>query len=416
MKTRNENELENNRIHIHQSESEVGQFKKKEEKHHKKMPYLLILFFVWIIIFFGSVFLVVSYDKWEFSLAWELKYASLNIQNFYQFVLGNGGSNGIDVKVYQYLVVAIVGAALSACGAAFQGGFRNILAGPSSMGVMSGGSLGLTVYLFLFGSASSAVVVTTADSKYMAAYNAMTIWQRYQEQFAILLGCFGAVLLVTGIAYFVGKGKMSASAMIISGMVLSSVIGNITMLYQYYMIMKDPSDQRIQQIRDVMMGSFDNASSLPVLAMMGIPLIICIALLALMSGKLNLLSFGTEEAVAMGLNVTLYRNLMILLNTIITAVVVAFCGHVGFIGFMVPLIARKIAGPDLRKLIPTAILTGAILLTVIFDVAYFLTLTGSMNLITSSIGCILMAIILVKRGGRKNAFEQRRGPAGMGFR
>lgn len=373
----------------------------------------MILLLIWIGLFFFSLFFVVSYNQWDFSLAYELKYASLNIEYFYNFVMGLGNVSGMDIRFYQYLGVALTGAALAACGAVFQGAFKNVLAGPSTMGVMAGGTLGCTVYLLLFCESETISYVTQAD---MESYYAMSIWGRYQQQFCVLIGCFAGVILVMTLSRIAGKGQMSSKAMLLCGMVFSSVVSNLNMLVQYYMLAQNPDDTRIEAIRDMMLGNFNNITNGTVLALLGIPILLCLIVLLLISGKLNILSFGMEEAQTMGMSVSLYQNIVIVVGTVLTAVVVAFCGRIGFVGFMVPMITRRVAGPDLRRLIPASILVGAIFLTVIFDVAYFFGMTDSMNVITSALGCVVMVTVLLRKGGEKNAADQRPGPAGMGFR
>lgn len=390
---------ENSRIHIHQTESEVTLYQKQEKKHEKKVPFVLLLLLIWVGLFFSSLFFTVSYRQFDFSIAWVLKYVTLNMGNFYHFVMGNGAADGMDARFYQYLVIALAGAALAACGVIFQGAFKNLLAGPSSMGVMAGGTLGCTIYLCFFSASTGEAVVYDAAER-AEAYMESGILHRYAPQLSVLLGCLGGVLFVMAVATMAGRGgKLSSSAMVVSGSVFSAIVGNITMLAQYWMLLQDPEDTRVEAIRNMMMGNFNLVGRPEVLAMMGIPIGCCLICLIALRGRLNLLSFGDEEAASMGLNAPLYRNLVVAIGTILTASVVAFCGHVGFLGFMVPLIGRKIAGPDLRQLIPVSLPLGAILLTIIFDVSYFIGLSDSLNVVTSAIGCVVMAIILVTKKG-----------------
>jgi iron complex transport system permease protein len=414
MKKQKENGIEQNRIHIHQNQDEVFEYRKKEAKHSKNLSVLMILLCIWVGVFFLSLFFALAYQQWDFSIAWVMKYASLNIENFYHFVVGDGFANGMDGRFYMYINIALVGAALAACGAVFQGSMRNVLVGPSTMGVQAGGSLGCLIYVLLFVEDTTEVVFTQTD---MEAYYAMSLWERYMQQFFVLIGCFASVALVLFIATVAGKGKVSASAMLISGMVFSSVVSNISMVIQYYMIVKNPDDTRIETIKDMMMGNFSDLGYLAVIGMMGIPIIICLLFLICISGKLNLLSMGDDEATMLGINVPFYRNTMIIVGTLLTAFVTAFCGRVGFVGFMVPMVTRKIAGPNMKLLLPASMLVGAILLTIIYDVAYFFGLTESMNVITSSIGCIVMTVTLIrgKKGGGRYANKQTAGFRGMGM-
>ena len=101
----------------------------------------------------------------------------------------------------------------------------------------------------------------------------------------------------------------------------------------------------------------------------------------------------------MGVNIYGLRIGMIVIGTILTAVVVAFCGHIGFLGFMIPLVGRKLVGPNMEKLLPASMLIGAILLTIVFDIASIAMLTSYLNLFTSCIGGIVLLVTLLTKGG-----------------
>ena len=110
---------------------------------------------------------------------------------------------------------------------------------------------------------------------------------------------------------------------------------------------------------------------------------------------------GEDEAATMGVNVRLYRTALIVVGTIMAAVVYAFCGAIGFVGFIVPQICRRFTGPDFRKLIPMCMFSGGILLILVYDVAVVFGYTQYMNMITSVIGCSMMIYALFAgKGGR----------------
>ena len=200
---------------------------------------------------------------------------------------------------------------------------------------------------------------------------------------------------------------ITASAMILSGTVFSVLTQNLAMLIQYYIIRNDPTDPRIEAARDLMMGTFNHITTWQHVALMAVPIVLCLAVLLAASGRLDLLSLGEEEAASMGLPVQRYRYVMVLLSTVLTATVVAFCGHIGMLGFLVPLIGRKLAGPGMRRQVPVNLLLGAILLMVIFDAAYVAGLTDYLNLFTSSIGSVVMLATLLagKGGGVRGPFQ-----------
>jgi len=215
------------------------------------------------------------------------------------------------------------------------------------------------------------------------------------------LGCFGGIALTVGVATAAGRGRLSASAMIVSGTVFAALSGSVAQLLQYYMIMRNPSDPRIQSIRDLMMGNFNSINGWRPLAMLAIPLIVCLVVLLLLRHRMDLLSLNEEEAASMGSNLRRFRYLLIAVGTVMTAVIVSFCGQIGFLGFMVPLVGRRLAGPGMAGLLPVSMLIGAILLMLVFDAAYIAGMTDYINIFTSGIGgCVLLVALLKKEGGR----------------
>jgi iron complex transport system permease protein len=365
---------------------------------HGKLPLIAKLAIAQFFLFWASLLLIVPYKQWHFTPAWIFECVSTRFQQLYLFLFGENSAMG--ATFWQYVAVMLVGASLAACGAVFQSSLRNVLAGPSTMGVMSGGTLGCLIYLLLL-----------ADNT--AAF-AQHWWGDYLRQGSILAGCFLGVALVMGVSMLAGGGRLSTSAMILSGSVFSTLVQSLSMVIQYYIILKDPTDTRVEEIQDLMMGSFNDVTTGRTILLMAVPIVLCLALLLALRGKLELLGLG-EEAETMGVPVARYRNLTILLGTVLTAVVVAFCGRLGFLGFMIPLVGRKLVGPGLRKLLPVSLLIGSILLTVVFDVAYICGLTDYLNLFTSSIGCTVMLVtLLCRKGGQGNDAFPGRTPARMG--
>lgn len=408
MKRKKTGGVEQNRIHVRQKEdAEVFQFQKKEGRHDKRVSISIILLIVWIGLYFGSIIFQITYygvgTGGTHGLFWRpaavMEHISDMLQRSYAlFILGE--EDAVTLGEYcMFLGIGLAGASLAACGAVFQGTFKNVLAGPSTMGVMSGGSLGAMLYLL----ASYSGLIAASDSL---------------KHFCALAGCFGGVLLVILVATIAGKGKVSSTAMIIAGTVFSGVVSNVLMIVQYYVIALDAwsGANILEELQFLMLGNFLAVRDPKSVAVMGIPILVCLVFLMALRGRLNLLSFGEDEAASMGLNVKLYRNLMIVIGTVMTAMVVSFCGRIGFIGFMVPLLVRKLTGPDLRKLLPVSIIGGTVLLTVIYDVARLAGRADSINMFTSLVGCSVLVVALLRKGGGRNAVEQGPNAPGMGIR
>lgn len=381
------------RIHIRQNDNEISQFQKNNKKHEKSFSWPFVLFFIWLGLFFLSIIAHVYYYRWDFTVAYFVNQISQNITNLYHFILHDAPNSGMNVTVYRLIAVAFTGAALAACGTIFQGSMRNVLASPSTMGTMAGGRLGCIVYVLFSGSLMSLIG------------NSMI--QRYLQQILIFAGCLIGTVFILLISNLFGKGKLSSSKMIISGMIFSGFVSNITMVVQYYLLISDPTGTLTEAIQLIMMGNFFAINSLETLLLMIIPISIVLIVLLVMKNKLNILSLGEDEALSLGLNVYFYRNLIVIAGSILTAIVMSFVGGIGFIGFMVPMITRKLVGADMKKLLPTSILVGAIFLTVVYDISYFIGVSDSMNMVTSAIGTIVMIYTLMKKGGiRRETFER----------
>lgn len=393
-----EKQQSHTRIQLRHSGGEAGAEQRREYPNPPKKSPIAILAIILFFLFWCSLLFIVPYKQWGFSPAFIFETVKRRFEQLFEFLFH--GSSPFGITVYQYLAVILVGAALAACGTIFQGSFRNMLAGPSTMGVMSGGTLGLLIYLLLFSSAHAEVGIYTFDA---AAYSARTFFDVYAQQILTLAGCFAGVGITMGVSLAAGRGRLSASAMIVCGTVFSSLTNSAMSLVRYYMILKDPTDERIEALRDLSMGTFNNITSWQTLVMMAAPILICLAVLLIFRHRLNLLSLREDEAATMGVNIHGLRIVMIVIGTVLTAVVVAFCGHIGFLGFMIPLVGRKLAGPNMEKLLPVSMLIGAILLTVVYDLAYIAMLTSYLNLFTSSIGGIVLLVTLLKKGGSGRA-------------
>lgn len=401
------------RIHLNMAEPQqaLAGEQKRERARHGPLTLTVGLSVLLCLLFLASLLFLMPYNQWQFSLAWFLQSVSEHFASLFRLL--NGQSEpGMAGRIWQLLVVILTGMALASTGAVFQGSFRNVLAGPSTMGVMSGGTLGCTLYLWFFVSPSAVITYTSAGSQ---TYASPDFWALYGQPVCTMIGCFASVFLVMGISQAAGRGRVSAPAMLLAGMTLSTLAGTVSGILRYYMILTDASDVRIEALEDLMMGSLDGTGNAATFFMMAIPVGLCLAALLFLRGRLSLLGLGEDEAQSIGVDYRFYRLLVVGIGTILTGVVTAFCGHIGFLGFMVPLIARRLAGPDLRRMLPVAMLTGAILFLLIFDAAYFCTMTDSLNLFTSCIGCLVMAAVLLRKGERRGEAFQSSTTANMGL-
>jgi iron complex transport system permease protein len=399
-----ENSRGNIEIHI-SSEDRLADYKKNvksRRKFSRSNRALVFLGLGFLAIFFISAALFVTVSKDHVYLSYILELARQKLANFFYFIIGRDAEGGIQFTTYRYLIVSLVGASLAAGGAVYQGAFRNVLASPTTLGVLSGGSLGNIIYVLFF-VGSGTLVLRFSDS--VNLLESSTIFDRNTQQILVLAGCFGAVFLITGLSSVAGKGKVRSSYLILAGIIFSAIISSFTMLVQYYLLLRDPYDARVDIIRNLTMGSFDRAYGLEHLLIIAAFLVPGLLLLLLLSRRMNLLMLGEEEASSMGLNVRAFRRTVIAVNTVMTAVVIAYCGQIGFVGFIVPQAARRIVGPDFRRVLPASMLLGATLLLVVYDLALQTGLTAYMNLFTSTFGSVMMIAAFIKGQGR-TAYEE----------
>lgn len=381
------------------SDSTLGDLRKEQEKHQAVRRGNLAVFIaaiILLVLFLFSITLFVVPVQSGGTLAGLLMLMRAKFDSFLLWVQqGNGGFN---TDVIRYTVIILSGAALAAAGCVFQGSFRNIIASPSTMGVQAGASLGNALYTFFFVSVITETIVIQNET---GEIENMSFLELYRQPLCAIAGALVSVGIVTWIASLLGKGSFSGGNILFAGIVFSSFVGAINTIIEYYFMYKDPDDSRWQALRLFGMGNFEKVMSAEQLGMISAILLPCLLALILISPKLNVIVMGEDEAATMGVNVRLYRTLLIVIGTLMAAVVYAFCGAIGFVGFIVPQICRRFTGPDFRKLLPMCMIVGGILLILVYNIALVFGFALYMNMVTSVIGCGMMIYALFTgRGGR----------------
>lgn len=244
------------------------------------------------------------------------------------------------IRLPRIFLAILVGASLAAAGAAYQGLFKNPMVSPDILGVSSGASVGACLGILL-------------------SFNDLSI-----QVLAFIFG-LGAVLLVLGISTVVGRGTNNLLIMILAGTVISALFTAFTSLIKYLA----DTDTKLPEITFWLMGSFAKTGSWKNVLIMFVAFMVGVGPIMLLRWKINVMSFGEEEAQAMGVNTKRVRMTIILAATLLTASSVALCGIVGWVGLIMPHIARFIVGPNYKYLLPTAILGGATFMLVVDNVA-----------------------------------------------
>lgn len=275
------------------------------------------------------------------------------------------GSLFFDIRLPRILAAVLIGASLSVSGTAFQGMFVNPLVSPGLLGVLAGASFGAALGMVFF--------------KTWVAVQILTF----------LFG-FCAVLIAVGIAKM-HKGN-TILLLVLGGVISAALFTSLLSIIKY---VADPYNQ-LPAITQWLMGGLSLVDGKTLLAT-GVPQVGSIVLIILFSGYLNALSMGDEEARALGIPVEWIRMLLIFLATLMSALTVVVAGMIGWVGLIIPHIARMLVGPDNKILVPASALIGAIYLIVVDDVSRMLfNVEIPIGITTSLIGIPFFAIILRK--------------------
>lgn len=287
------------------------------------------------------------------------------------------GSQSVDPQSYQVIIsirlpriilALLCGAGLAVSGAAFQALFTNPLATPDTLGVAAGASFGAVL--------------------------ALLVWDNllWIQTIALLMG-----LLAVWLTYSISKlrGQATVIMMVLSGIVISSMFQAFISLVKY---LADPED-KLPSITYWLMGSLASITYKSLL--IGAPFIIVgIGLIFALRWKLNVLSLSEDEARSMGVNVKSLRLVIVVAATLITVSAVSMCGQVGWIGLLIPHIARMLLGSNNRSVIPASISLGAAFMLIIDTVARSASAAEiPVSILTATVGAPFFIFLLRRTGG-----------------
>ena len=320
-------------------------------------------------------------------------------------VFFTGNDTMYSTYVFTVIVTLLAGAAMGLSGGVFQGAMKNALASPSTLGVTSGGTIGVIIYAVFVAPNTIGATFQGSITDYSEQVAQMDMFQYVMEMYgsflSSLIGCVAVVFLVMSIALIAGKGKVSNASLVIAGQVFTAAIGVfISWIREYLTIQGDAT--MLSVLQNAQSSTFTGSYNLVSVAVFAVPLIACMVVIVLMAPRLTLLAFNDEEARSMGISTATTRNVMVAICTVMTALVVSFCGAVGFVGFMVPHIARKVIGPDFRFLLPACALLGAAMVCVTFYISELgipWIANGSTGVITSIVGCAAFLVMALKNRG-----------------
>lgn len=273
----------------------------------------------------------------------------------------------LKVRAPRILSAICIGAALSAAGATYQGLFRNPMVSPDLLGATSGACFGACISLLL---------------------NA--------DMMQVQLAAFCCGLLAVSLTYFVStivsRGSNSTLSLVLTGMVVSSMFSAFMTVIKY---VADPNS-KLAEITFWLMGGLTSIGNedLPVLF---IPVVVGLIPIILLRYQLNVLSFGEDEAKSLGINTKTVRLIFIGCSTLVTSAAVAASGMIGWVGLVIPHLARMIVGPDYKTLLPVSLLLGASYLLMIDNISRCLfAIEIPLGVLTALIGAPFFLYLLMR--------------------
>lgn len=275
----------------------------------------------------------------------------------------------LEIRLPRILACVLIGASLAISGAAYQAMFVNPLVSPSILGVLSGAGFGAAVGMFFK-------------------------FNEYLIQLSTFSFGFLAVAAALGVSALYSRSG-SVIVLVLGGVISGSLFTSLLSLLKYA---ADPNDA-LPAITYFLMGSLGFASK-SFIQISILPMCAGILLLALSGKYLNALSLGEEEAKSLGINTTRVKIFIILVATFVSALSVTIAGIIGWIGLIVPHIARFIFGADNRAVLASSAMIGAIFLLFCDSFSRLIfTFEIPIGIVTSLFG-IPMFIIVLRRAKR----------------
>ena len=277
----------------------------------------------------------------------------------------------VETRLPMALTAALAGAALAVAGLLLQTTFDNPLAGPSILGVSTGSSLGVAVVMLAMGG-----VVSEALTSY----------------FSILLGAIAGAAVVMMILLFFSSIVKSTAMLLIIGIMVGYLTSSAISLLNFF-----STQEGVHSFVIWGMGNFTGVT-LDRLPLFSILILVSLGLSFMLVKPLNALLLGARYAENLGVSIKSTRNKLLLLSGILTAVVTAFCGPIGFLGLVVPHIARlALRSSNHTVLLPATALAGAVIALLCNLISVLPSSVIPINAITPIIGVPIIIYVIINR-------------------
>ena len=299
----------------------------KKEKRHQSLPILLgivLLTAMFVAAGIGVIPIPIKTILQSVGQKFGL-FRDMQIADYYQVTLW-------QLRIPRIVMSVLAGASLAVCGGVFQSIFRNPVCDPYILGISSGASLGAAI-AFILG--------------WDAALFGITL--------PALVTALLTLLLILGIARI--KGKHNTNTLLLIGIALNFFISAVITLLVVV------NQKEMHKIYFWTMGSLTHVSWLEIAWLLPI-MIICIGILFYYAKAMNIMQVGTETAQTLGIDTQKTTYIVLVTSSVLISVVVSFCGSIGFIGLIMPHVARLLFGSNNRRLFTYSLFFGAFFLLI----------------------------------------------------
>lgn len=281
------------------------------------------------------------------------------------------------IRLPRVLLGGIVGAGLAIAGAVIQSLVRNSLADPYLLGISSGACAG-AVFVILFASRLFEITLSGMFEVSLLAF--------VGAAFAFVL-----VFLVAG-----RGGGLSPVRMVLAGLAVSYIFIALTN-FMVYLTQHNGAESAMFWMMGGLGGARWNRLGIPLAVTLA-----CLALFMLRARSLNALLLGDENAAALGVDLARFRFFLFLTTSLLTGVIVAVSGSIGFVGLIVPHATRLLVGADHRRVLPVAALVGAafLILADLFARTVLAPRELPLGIVTGFVGAPFFIWLLQRDGGR----------------
>lgn len=326
----------------------------------------------WYILFFTLIFItifIVSFRLGKYPVSFKELFTF-----FFSKIMGKDSLLPKEIETVIFRIrlprivsAAMVGAGLSAAGAAFQGLFQNPMVAPDLLGASSGAGFGAALAIFF----SLGSIMVTASAF-----------------------VFGLIAVIVSYAVSKKATHNQVLGLVLAGIMVSSLFQAAT---SYLKLVADPHNT-LPAITYWLMGTLASVRWEELL-FAGLPIILGLVTLYLLRWPLNIMTLGEEEAISMGVHVKGIRVITIIAATLVSAACVSIGGMIGWIGLIIPHFSRMLVGYDYRVLLPVSMLMGGSFLMVVDNFARLLaTVEIPIGILIAFIGAPFFIYLILDRG------------------